>query len=425
MAKGTPYEQRIDDAEFDGRVAAVRDRIRALPDDRRREVGEQFPGGLARVESVLDYALVVITRTNPALLPTGAVVELEDLLDDLRIYVERTVEQQAATFSSADEQADKILDALARWTPKVDVPADVAVKEVAATFRRSAAQQFATLEGEVNAARDVVGELRERLAELDGQIASDRENSNTAVDDLRQTVEAQKGRLEQAIQTYQQQFSDEQANRASTFQTQVSQLEQRISSVESGASDRVQELYSSLEERAGELISELERRRDQVIQLHEVIAVTGTASAYGTEAKQQKKAADVWRIVAVVFAVAAAGLAFWAIIHAQGDGESVAELVSKAIGTVVFGGIAGYAAKQSSDHRSRERNAKRRELELTAFGPFIDDLDPERQQITREKVADRMFGQPDESEGHDEALTENSVSLLGRLAEIIRGGGPQ
>ena len=61
---------------------------------------------------------------------------------------------------------------------------------------------------------------------------------------------------------------------------------------------------------------------------------------------------------------------------------------------------------------------KRRQLELTAFGPFIDDLEPSRY---REKVADRAFGRSGEP---GEALTESSVLLFGRPAEIIRGGKP-
>lgn len=426
MTDSTPYHQKVNPADVENHVARVRGQLQAFDSERRREVEEQFPGAFERVESTLDYVLVVVARADLSVVARTTQLGLDAHLDGLRLDLEKIVTgaQPASHFSEADEEVEQVLVNLAQWSPRPDDGVSAAAKEAAATYRRSAGQQFSTLEAKVGEAVGRLAELDSKIDGLEAALVEDRQNMVAALEEGRTTVAEQKGRLDNALGSYQQQFSEAQDRNSARFDEQVRELENRIAEVQTSASQELQETRSEAKRQADELISELEGRRDEAGQLMEVISVTGTASAFGKEATQQKKAADRWRLGAVAFGVVAAALAVWAILHAQVGGDSAADLISKGLGTIVFGGIAGYAAKQSSDHRNREKSAKRRELELTAFGPFINELDADRQQNTREKVADRMFGQPDAPPSSDDgALTESSVSLVRQIFDAARGSG--
>jgi hypothetical protein len=54
-------------------------------------------------------------------------------------------------------------------------------------------------------------------------------------------------------------------------------------------------------------------------------------------------------------------------------------VVAKFIVSAALGGLAAYTARQSGRHREREERARNLQLELTAFGPFIEPLDKDQQ----------------------------------------------
>ncbi|HYP23643.1 MAG TPA: hypothetical protein VEV43_08725, partial [Actinomycetota bacterium] len=133
----------------------------------------------------------------------------------------------------------------------------------------------------------------------------------------------------------------------------------------------------------------------------------------------QKKVADTLRWVAILIGLAASGLAVWTVLAAA-DTTSVARLVGKVVAAIALYGVAGYVASQSAAHRRREEHAKRRELDLVAFGPFIADLEEPDRQLARKELVAKLFGNDaldDEKKGG--VLTQENVGLLGQLWEIF------
>jgi hypothetical protein len=114
-------------------------------------------------------------------------------------------------------------------------------------------------------------------------------------------------------------------------------------------------------------------------------------------------------------------LAILGVIHAQRSTGDTTDVLAKGLASFVFFGIAGYLATQSGKHREREERARRKELELAAFGPFIDELPPEKQETLVEKLADRMFGHELPAADAGDGLTKENVSVLGQIASILRG----
>jgi hypothetical protein len=149
-----------------------------------------------------------------------------------------------------------------------------------------------------------------------------------------------------------------------------------------------------------------------------VIGATGTSSAYGKEATAQAQQANFWRWVAVAVGLLALVVAGWAIL--ESGSQSAARTAAKTAGTLAVLGVAGYAAGQSADHRRRKVAARRLELELTVFGPFIQELPTERQIEVRTAVVERLFGNADPSiDDSSSALTKNGVSVVSQIADVL------
>lgn len=89
--------------------------------------------------------------------------------------------------------------------------------------------------------------------------------------------------------------------------------------------------------------------------------------------------------------------------------------------------MAGYAARQASEHRREERAAKKLALDLAALGPFLEhvtDAEPLRQ-----AVAMRVFApEPGEiaGDGHSHLRIRGRSMTIADVIELIRvaqGGG--
>jgi hypothetical protein len=106
------------------------------------------------------------------------------------------------------------------------------------------------------------------------------------------------------------------------------------------------------------------------------------------------RAAWVVSAVAVAFGVVAALIAIGSILWAAlepDDVSSAGVIVAKVTATLAAATIAAYAGRQSGRHREREELAKRLELQLVAFGPFIHGLDVEDQRVVRKEFVARAF----------------------------------
>jgi len=94
-----------------------------------------------------------------------------------------------------------------------------------------------------------------------------------------------------------------------------------------------------------------------------------------------------------------------------------------------FSAIATYAGKQASKKDEVEREAKRMQLELAAFDPFVSDIDEPEKGLLKAEIVKRMFGQKTGENNafatHTESesmltLTKSDLEgLLGLLRNII------
>ena len=85
--------------------------------------------------------------------------------------------------------------------------------------------------------------------------------------------------------------------------------------------------------------------------------------------------------------------------------------------SLILGGIATYAARQSSYHRRREHHARDLQLELTAFSPFIEPLAADQQEEERVIMTRKTFGKTTAAPAPDEEPGPTPLSFALRRKE--------
>jgi hypothetical protein len=142
------------------------------------------------------------------------------------------------------------------------------------------------------------------------------------------------------------------------------------------------------EKEAGFQVDELRRIVGEVVNLETAYAQRVIADAFDDERKEQRDVAVRFRTLTVVFALCAAAAATLSIFHEPDEPSSVA---AKLAVSAIFGGLAGYTARQSGRHQRREARARKLQLELTAFGPFIESLGSEQKEEERVILVRKTF----------------------------------
>lgn len=206
--------------------------------------------------------------------------------------------------------------------------------------------------------------LREDLDELSEVVA-----------ETKTTIEQQKTRLDTALTSHQEKFSAAQEDRTERWVALLADNEAKL-----------QEHLAKMQEH--------EERSQNVLS---AVGVNSTATNYGAYANAQAKAANKWRIGAVI-ALSVAALAFLAAAGASllGYGTDLDwwQVVLQKLGAPVGAAAVGYVLiRESGQHRKEERSARQVQLTLTALEPFIANLPEKQKELIRVETARRIFAE--------------------------------
>jgi hypothetical protein len=179
-------------------------------------------------------------------------------------------------------------------------------------------------------------------------------------------------------------------------------------------------MAASAHEEVEERVAEIRRMEKESSELVGAIGVAGTAERYSEEVTEQAKVANWWRWATIALGLAAVVIGLYAVV--TGD-QTNQDLAAKLVVSIILGGLAAYAARQSARHRRREEQARRLQLELTAFGPFIEPLQPEQREEERVVMARKTFGKAWEGAPEEEpGPTALSFLMQRRQKEIEEQG---
>lgn len=341
------------------------------------------------------------------------IAELEDSLDGLeeragnqRQTLEQTVTSATDTVTTRATEAQTAIanaktaaDAL---TPQLQQRFDAAEAAREQTFKDSAAR----LNDSVNA----------QIQQAKTAMTSEVDAVKTEVAGMREAATAEKTRLDSLAQQQQQQFAEAQDQRSKEFAAQRDQLVAAAKEQQANAASR-----------ATEHIAEMQRILEETERIANAVATTGTATAYGKDAKAERQAADRWRIVAIALGLLAVVFAAITLVWKAPDATGI-----NYVGTVgrfgvsaVLLAVAAYAARQSAHHRRREERSRQIELELTAFGPFVEGLDDTTKRDLRAEYVRRLFRGLDTaqqaSQTEADPLNQAQLNPVGQVVDTLTG----
>lgn len=396
-------EDRLLNHPLHQHLTTVRGHLAEVSDETLAAADEHMEGAVTRAGAALTYIEGVLGAVDPALTTATALSGIESALSNAATAAAQ-LNGNPQTAAALDQHIEQALTAVEPMAAASQLTAKRAAGS-AKTFDnaltatvKAVAEQAQSLEGELDA-------LEQRRVDAVAQLEADEQQQRTtfqaSIDSLTTSLNAEKARVDQLVATHQEQFTTAQQEQHTAFEQLRDQLQETGESSIAEFNERADETQKQLEKDVEAVLAEVRSRRDEVEELYGVITDTSTTGAFRDEAREQKKAADDWRKVAIGFGLAAAVLAVAFIVLsalAPDKASSTSAIIAKVTATLVAAGIAAYAGRQSGRHREREEEAKRLELELVAFPPFIDSLDDDQKRDVRKEFADRAFrGRPEQA----------------------------
>lgn len=291
------YSEQVAAADFATRVAGVREHLTRWDDSNRTAVDAEDDNILDRIDGLLDEVLVVTAVQNQMVIPRGQVDALTNAIStlDAALAALDGVDSSTVTVDGVQDltnAAETLAAHLFNWPPRVDGESwREAVTQAASTYRRSAGQQLAALNNDIEAAKaeltrieasatdlanatrqlgdEKATELSEQLSALEAQIAT----AQAAVTNAGEQINSAVTRSDSAISQQQAQFSEAQEERSKEFSKStrdlITQHDATLKATAATAQEKVGEI-DELMKKTGDLVA--------------VFTAAGTANAYSREA---------------------------------------------------------------------------------------------------------------------------------------------
>jgi hypothetical protein len=168
-------------------------------------------------------------------------------------------------------------------------------------------------------------------------------------------VEAQKTRLDQAIQKFLQQSADAEQRRAGEATKTLSDVTKQVTDffIEQKESHRalqddfrtqLEGLETEVRVGSEDLIAALLKQRDRAAELVGIIARTGMAGGFEQAATSNRNAANIWRRVAVTAMLGVIGVAIYTLLSTSYDVFAPGPFAAKVLTSLAFVILAGYSS---------------------------------------------------------------------------------
>lgn len=387
-----------------------------------------------RLSKVLDLAAAAIAGLEAELFPENLVSNLNNQLRQAQIW------KQIQSYSSNKniQHLRNANDHLTGQLPLVYQIAALAGPPDAAKTVRSIEEAYSQFCKAIEKAeQDFEARLVEgerSLAEIqDGLVVHKKslENLKTQSDEAfsewqNEFGEAQNSRAEE--------FSSSQIQRGEKFDATMREMraksETETKDISTKHDDRLNAAFDTYTQEVQERLDDMRAKHAAILEVHGLVGTDGVAGGYQKTATDEHKAANKWRIVAMVsLGLAAAWLLlkiFLGFGETSAGGVNWAELVTAGSLTLVLLAAAGYASKQSKTHRDLEQQMRWFSLEVKAIDPFLSSLEDVDQKELKKQLSERLFGkdrtanQARKSGVDVGAYKELSDSILSPVQEIVK-----
>lgn len=377
----------------------------------------------SRAQAVLTFLRHSLNQADPLLVSPILLNTIDDALQQVLHHITSYIDNGNL---SHWEHAQNALDSCCVLSTSIPHQTPIGLNDMSKSsfnFHNSVSHLLSTIKADGDGLSKMQFDLQQKIIEATTEVSN------------------QKQRLDTAIATFQQQFSDSQQIRQTEFSTaeqarlataQTSE-EARQNSYESAKQQRTEDfeqITSSAKKAHADLVDELKvtakatielitTQKEHAQKLVGIITNTGMAYGFQKNANDERKSALIWSIIAVI------AMSTWIIIGCvffsfTYDKElTLPSVVRQFLISTPFVLLSGFAAIRVAQHQKNERSMRKSELEIASIDPFLATLsDVDRNEVKRE-FATRYFGQKDIQE-KQEPTPSNLVDLAGALVKVVQ-----
>lgn len=392
-----------------------------------------------RLNQILDIIPATFSKLDPAMVPISTITKLDQIIlninSDLDNYKNT---KDKAQLENANSRAENLLLHISTLRIPTDYADIKGIRIATSSLRRSVSQYIRNMKSEESNLKNSFKKLEDKINE---------QSSN---------IDSQKGRLDNAIAQFQQQFSQtEEQRREQVAQSQANWAQEFTEAVdkrktefakEKEALKQTHEEYlneiNSMKDRFGNeltvkneefvneltvktkgFIQKLEDYKERAEELVNVIANTGMIGGYQEFANKERKAANLWKIIAVASFIGLIGFAIYAFygvlkIEPKLNWPLFAGRVFVAS---TFALLGTYAARLADRHEEKERINRRMELELKSIDPYLVGLPKEDQHKIKASLAEKLFAKKEPIKTKkEEKVSGASFDVIKQLVETIK-----
>jgi len=372
------------DERFDGHPVFPKiDELRSSLDSAKETQKKHHPkeqeviDGLERAEALLDWISQQLKAADPYMVPQNLLKSIHGQLNHANNEATTyTNDRNAGHIENLNNHLEGAIPACSQL-PRPKSPEDITVLgEAASSYRRSVGQLAANLSKDFDKANQENEELRRKVG------------------DLKEEVDKQKARLDQAISQFQEQASAAQESHRKEADQTIEELRGKFQEKEEKRAEEHAAALAAIKKEQECGLDTLEGLKSKAQKLVDAVGSAGMSAGYQKVANKLRGEAMLWQTGAVLALV---GLVVTQILYVPQLAEGYDPWQTIVLRTVFVAGfilLAGYCAAQARRaHRLEEWNRKL-ELQLASLGPFVADLPEEEQQKLRREIAMNFFQGP-------------------------------
>ena len=435
----TKWDDRFEEHEVKESIEELIKCVDSFDGSEDPEIVQEF----SRIKQAAELARSVLDQVDPVLVPLAPLTAMNKYISTanthLNTYISSATSDQLA---AAQTNIDNMLVQLGN----IIVPRSSAdlenLKESAKSYRRSLTKNAQILNKQTTEVQATADSVRSSLT------------------GLKDDINLQKARLDDAIARFEKQFSENQNERLESYQSNetvrkskfdetIDLYTQKLDEIDNKIAQVAGDGANTLEIAASDLTKKIRLELDKAQKLVGIIANTGMAAGYQKVADSKGKSASRWNCTAGLSWVGLIGYAVWASFATFGgslpfiDGAISADIggvtakvqnmdvdwtafASRLFVATAFGLFAAFATKRGAQNQKFEHKARQMQLELASVGPFLAELPKEKQHTIKEEVARKYFGsdqQPDEQSNApdgESALLELSKVAITQISNLAK-----
>ena len=354
-----------------------------------------------RAKLVIELLVDRLNNTDNRLLSVSSIDNIGSYLSNVSSYFDNWQNTRDDTYlgiSYMNGYIDSILSYIPSLTPAMDIKetrkAIAGLNRSVGQYKRTAAKEIDNISAKGTTAEKTIDE---KVTEAKNEF----EALGVKIDELNKDLKDIKDSSNSISTEQQLSFTKSENVRNEAVNKFIEDQKRTIEETFSKKSDEADRITDDIDKKLNATEAKAE---DSLARIDELLNIAGDKTLihdYSSSAKEDKIPAYIWSVVTTILLLVMLGLSCWVVYEViQTKDASWQFLIARAFVMLFAGGIAGYTATQSSEHRKAQRANQRTAHQLKALKPYLLSIEGDvklRNEIIK-TVAYRIFNNEEDNQ---------------------------